>query len=184
MRRRAAGGKRDARGFSALELLGVLAVIAAVAGGLFVWGGYATGRARDMSCDSNLKQLGLALAMYADDHGGRLPASADAWPAITRAYTKNQQIVLCPLERSRPAQPPSGSSFAVSYFLVPGLASDDPPATIVAGDTEPRHGGRWNAVCLDGRIQTLSAAELEPYREYVVEGKTEDETATPGVHAD
>jgi type II secretory pathway pseudopilin PulG len=179
MRRCCAGRLVGAGGFSALELLGVVAVITGIAAFLFVWGTRSTFQARDTSCRSNLKQIGLALAMYADDYGGRLPHSPAALPLLAAVYTKNQQMMTCPADPERKsANPPAG------YFIVPGLANDDAPATILAGDTQPLHMGRGNVVCLDGRTRSLPAAELQPYRKYVYEVKVEDETPTTGVHAD
>ena len=35
----------------------------------------AKAKAKDISCVNNLKQLGLAVAIYADEHEGRLPAA-------------------------------------------------------------------------------------------------------------
>ena len=184
MRRGAPGRSWANAGFSALELVGVVGVIAAVAGCLFLWGGHATRRAQEASCNSNLKQIGLALAMYADDHAGRLPASHEALPVLTSVYMKNWQILGCPADPHPPTVRIDGVEYGVGYFLVPGLANDDPPATIVAGDTEPRHRGRWNAVYLDGRVRSLPADELAPYRQYAMKGTRDDETQPPGVHSD
>jgi len=184
MRRALARPYRSRHGFSALELAGVMGVIAMVAGFLFAWGAHATERARDSSCRSNLKQMGLALAMYADDYGGRLPGSKDAIFTISSVYTKNQQLLVCPADREPRKVRRDGADYEVSYFIVPGYATDDPPSTIVAGDTAARHGHRWNAVCLDGRLKVLPARDLASYAQYVIEGKSDDETQPQGVHAD
>jgi prepilin-type processing-associated H-X9-DG protein len=51
-------------------------------------------------CMSNLKQLGLASMMYAEDHGDRLPR-AEVWPGAICPYLKNARLYKCPLD-SRP----------------------------------------------------------------------------------
>src|SRR5439155_495608 len=64
---------RFRRGFTLIELLVVIAIIAILAAILFPVFAQAREKARQATCQSNLKQLGNALAMYVQDYDERFP---------------------------------------------------------------------------------------------------------------
>lgn len=66
---------RQRSGFTLIELLVVIAIIAILAAILFPVFARAREAARKSSCQSNLKQLTLAIKMYMDDFGQSLPSS-------------------------------------------------------------------------------------------------------------
>jgi hypothetical protein len=176
------------RGFTALEFSGVMAVIGLMVGLIVAWGFHARERARGTNCMSNLKQIGLAMHLYAADYDNRMPDSNEGILVLAAVYTKNQQMYVCPSdadpaviraeepeEEQEPPEeeaPPSGTLYGgysptemeCSYFIVPGLTNDDPPAELMAGETAARHRGRWNSVCVDGRLESRPASELPTYR--------------------
>src|SRR5689334_16347335 len=61
------------RAFTLIELLTVIALIAILAAILFPVFGQARSKARQATCQSNLKQMGTAFAMYAADNDGLFP---------------------------------------------------------------------------------------------------------------
>lgn len=65
------------RAFSLIELLVVIAIISILAGLLFPVFLSARGKAREVSCLSNLRQTGMSIAMYAQDHDGLYPYAVD-----------------------------------------------------------------------------------------------------------
>ena len=66
------------RGFTLIELLVVIAIIAILAAILFPVFAKAREKARQSSCQSNLKQIGLATISYMADYDGVTPLATDA----------------------------------------------------------------------------------------------------------
>ena len=63
------------RGFTLVEILVVIGIIIVLAGLIVPAVLRAREAARRAECASNLRQLGLALTKYADDHDGEIPAT-------------------------------------------------------------------------------------------------------------
>ncbi len=106
-------------GFTLIELLTVLTLIAILAALLFPVFAQAREKARQTSCASNLRQLGMAVALYAQDYDDLYPIGSDSperyiylwtpepeqWPLTTtmpllrqilNPYVHNQAVWRCP----------------------------------------------------------------------------------------
>jgi prepilin-type N-terminal cleavage/methylation domain-containing protein/prepilin-type processing-associated H-X9-DG protein len=66
-------GQRCWIGFSLIELLVVIGIISILAALLMPAVSKAKGKALDIKCISDLRQIGIALCIYADENQGRLP---------------------------------------------------------------------------------------------------------------
>src|ERR1700682_886826 len=97
---------RCKRGFTLIELLVVIAIIAILAAILFPVFARARENARRASCQSNLKQIGLATIQYVQDYDERFPDFGctglasyidDTGIGIKlQPYVKSYQVFVCP----------------------------------------------------------------------------------------
>jgi prepilin-type N-terminal cleavage/methylation domain-containing protein/prepilin-type processing-associated H-X9-DG protein len=125
-------------GFTLIELLVVIAIIALLAAILFPVFARARENARRATCQSNMKQIGLAMLQYTQDydekiaHWGQtsggvvLGTSVGAgylWTDLVMPYLKNSQILRCPSMRAQPSSVAARNFVNAPSYTMPGRPS-------------------------------------------------------------
>jgi prepilin-type N-terminal cleavage/methylation domain-containing protein/prepilin-type processing-associated H-X9-DG protein len=157
-------------GFTLIELLVVIAIIASLAAILFPVFASAREKARQTSCASNMKQMGLAIIQYSQDFDENYPSKISggyAWASQAFPYVKSSQSYSCPSDPSLPInnqpvdsyaindniyEPSTGTQFPMNKFSAPSVTvllyeiggpqdNQDTPATTNSRSAAGGYGG-------------------------------------------
>jgi len=145
-------------GFTLIELLVVIAIIAILAAILFPVFAQARAKARQATCTSNLKQLGLGMLMYIQDYDERYPFGGwrpngdgtNEWQNTIQPYIKSKGVFQCPETTDLDEDPTNPQANAwnlnpVNYLYNNQLANSRRPSKLAAVN-EPA--GNW--MLMDG----------------------------------
>ena len=109
-------------------------------------------------CQDSLKEMGLVLKMYAEEHDNALPTRlSELYPN----YLDDLRTLACPSTSNagpfsgmdRRTMPPDEIDAASDYIYISGLRWDLPGDTIVMFDKPGNHPDGRNVLFLDGRVE-------------------------------
>jgi prepilin-type N-terminal cleavage/methylation domain-containing protein/prepilin-type processing-associated H-X9-DG protein len=167
------------RGFTLIEVLVVIGIIVIIAAMLLPVLSRARGKARQATCSAHLRQIGLALEMYADDCDEQGPPTTGwhlwggdgtngdhpgpGWEERIDPYVRNRDIYRCPAYPSQVkfsyflntrywwlAQGPPPGQWGCAWIAYPWVQY--PTAYVVAGDC-------WDTPLLPAPLGTSPLSE-------------------------
>lgn len=132
------------------------------------------GRAQTITCVNNVKQIALALRIYATDNDDAFPAATNWCDAISAEVGGARNVFWCPAETNS-----LRSAYAFNAALGGVKDSDLAPDTVMVFESDagwnasggpdlltaqPRHNGVWVIGFADGSVQQIGAARLASLR--------------------
>ncbi|MCE5199586.1 MAG: prepilin-type N-terminal cleavage/methylation domain-containing protein [Armatimonadota bacterium] len=188
-----------ARGFTLIELLVVIAIIAILAAILFPVFAAAKESANKTKCLSNMKQMGMAFRLYADNNNDAYPPTdhneeAESWLHGLQKYSSTKLLYKCPGDMSKnwnePIAPDTDpahvrrTSYGVNWYFTPAEPNDDPdsqgrPVSGFIRDSMVRSTSRSIYIC---EMKTNSYAEHVHPGKWPFEIRPKLEINIDGVH--
>lgn len=153
--------KRSHKGFTLIELLVVIAIIAILAAILFPVFAKAREKARQISCASNMNQLGLGMMQYTQDNDECYPVGystgklGQGWAGAIYPYVKSTGVLKCPDDSTSEHVTGNITSYPVSYAANLNITRWDG-----AGSATDPHTGQSLAV-LSSPAKTVMLCEVQ-----------------------
>jgi len=148
--------------------------------------------ANRVKCASNMKQIGLAAIMWAQDHGGKFPDDLDT---LARQSDLFPAVFNCPTSADTPAGNSTKDLFVedlhkpghLSYVYVgKGLTTESPPDTVVLYENLQNHNGGdmsvtsefkprpitdgMNVLFADGHVEWVFSTDIDAILKQVKDG--------------
>jgi prepilin-type processing-associated H-X9-DG protein len=161
-------GKSNAPLVRALIVIGIIAAMVSILLPVLNW--IRDGRFQQAArrCPSNLRQIGLAMQMYANDHGGQIPPTLDLLVEVPVDLLSPESFV-CPFSPDHAAAGRSTAELRADLarpghnsYVFTGLTGRFNSLTaghVLAYDNPANHGGTANVLFGDGRVEWLDGQQ-------------------------
>jgi prepilin-type processing-associated H-X9-DG protein len=120
--------------------------------------------ANRVRCASNLRQIGQAIQMYANEHNHQLPPNLSA---VLENEDLTPEVFVCPETSDIPATGPTTQGVLADFakpghcsylYFGTGLLDTGDPKTVIAAEPLTNHAGSGaNVLFLDGHVEFLPA---------------------------
>ncbi|MHB9107408.1 MAG: DUF1559 family PulG-like putative transporter [Armatimonadota bacterium] len=110
-------GSNESIGSLVASMIAIIIIVLFLASFLFPVFGKAREKARGSTCNSNVRQIALAIQMYADDHGGQYPGiNGSSWVTKIGPYLgSSQEMYECASDKTMRS---GGVSYAYAGLLI------------------------------------------------------------------
>lgn len=137
---------RAKAGFTLIELMVVMGIIGVLAGIMFPAFSAFRESARRAKCKSNLRQIGMASKMYADDYNGKFPYSGPpdgsaCLKILVDRYLKTEEILVCPGDKKDSGHPVQEMYGMKSYYFYNFVLT---PEHILGNNSDSNLGAYWD----------------------------------------
>lgn len=145
---------KSRQGFTLVELLVVIAIIGILIGFLAPGAMKMREKARRAKCKNNLRQIGLAISSYRDDHNERYPTNLDE---LYDQYLDDLEVFKCP---TSPNPTPASASGGDYEFRTSGLTPASRSTEPLAEDKDGNHPDGVNVLRVGGQTTFQPEGEI------------------------
>ncbi len=148
--------KRLTKGFTLVELLVVIAIIGILIGLLLPGLNRARKQALKLNCQSNLRQIGVAIRTYLNDYNQQFPVAATGRTALqiltTKNYLESPNIFKCPASSTTGITGGGNGDYFYDKTLTTDAKSDSPMAADSASTFNAESPKPFNVLFVDGHV--------------------------------
>ena len=154
--------RRFHKGFTLVELLVVIAIIGILVGLLLPGLNRARKQALKLNCQSNLRQIGIAIRTYLNDYNQSFPTAATGRAALgilsTKNYLDNPAVFKCPASSTTGVTGGANGDYFYDPALTSAVGSDSAMAADSSDAFHKESPKPFNVLHVDGHVDDKAAS--------------------------